>query len=74
MRKIEVGLVGAAALMLVGKVLLDNPDDTKKAAKDTIEIVADTGEAVKDEGLEAVTDVPQGGDPAVVTPAPVAGG
>lgn len=72
-RKMEVGIIGAAALMLVGKILLDHPDDTKKAATDAIEVVADTGEAVKNQSLEAVTNGTAPAAQASVTPAPVAG-
>jgi hypothetical protein len=74
-RKIEVGFLGVAALMIVGKLVLDDPEAAKQASKDAVEIVAETGNAVKDETLDAVNTTGTGGAPATsIVPAQVAGG
>lgn len=74
-RKMEVGVVGVGLLMIGGYVLLNNPEDTKKAAKDAVEIVAETGDAVKTETLDAVNSTGQGDAAGTsIVPAQVAGG
>lgn len=74
-RKMEVGMIGVGLLMIVGKLVLDDPEAAKQTTKDAVEIIAETGNAVKDETVGAVSGMPtsDGTAPSIV-PAQVAGG
>ncbi len=73
-RKIEVGAIGVAGLLLVGHSLLSNPEETKKSASDGVDIVATVAEDLKDRSLDAAGGEGTTATSVVFVPAPVAGG